>query len=203
MLENLFGGGSNVASTSYGPNDFGGGSAGGSNWATSLFGQNAGTDFLGKIPPGALLAAAPLAMSYINGQQALPGEKSLQAAAGAASQTGQAFGSYMFSGTLPPGLQSLVDSKTNAAKAAVTSSYAKLGLSGSTMEAQALQQVEQSSAAQAGQFAMQLGQMGIDYTRLSAQELDSILTAQQNQQSDFSKALASFAGGLAGSTIKG
>jgi hypothetical protein len=204
LLSGFTGGGSTAAGAAGSAAGASGASAaagGGSNWATSLFGNNAASNLLGKIPATALVGGGLLGADLLMGDQPLPAEKQLQAAEAQAGSTGQALSSYIFSGTLPPGAQQAVTASTNAAKAQVQANYAKLGLSGSTMEGQALQQIDQASAAQTFQFASQLLQQGANYTQISDQMLSALLQTQEAQQSEFTKALAGFAGSLAGAKL--
>ena len=152
----------------------------------------------GKIPTGALLGGGLLGADLLLGNKPLPAEKQLQKAADEASSVGRTLSSYIFSGTLPPGAQQAVSAATNAAKARIRANFAQLGLSGSTMEAQALEQVDQAAAAQTFQFANQLLAQGANYSQISDQLLAEILKSQEGQQSDFTKALGTFAAGLAG-----
>ncbi len=99
--------------------------------------------------PGALLSGGLLASQLFRGNEAYPAEKSLQTLGTNAATEGQALAGYLNSGTLPPGAQQAVSSATNAAKATMRSTYAKMGLSGSTMEAQALQEADRQAATRA------------------------------------------------------
>jgi hypothetical protein len=148
--------------------------------------------------PGVLLGGGLLGAQMLMGNEALPAEKQLNQAAGEARSLGRAFTAPIFSGTLPPGAQAAVDSATNAAKAKVKSSYASLGLAGSTMEAQNLAAVDREAAAQTFKMADMLLAQGADYTKLSDSLYQTLLQTQLAQESDFSKSLGVFASGLAG-----
>lgn len=182
----------------------GGSGSGSGNWATNLFGSsNAVTNTLGKIPPAALFGGAVLGADLLMGDKPPAALPQLQAAQAEAGSTGRALSSYMFSGTLPPGAQAAVDQAHNAATAQVKSNYAKLGLSGSTMEAQALEQVQQATAAQKFQFADQLLKEGANYAQISDNMLAEILKAQTQQQDQLTAAIGQFAAGLAGAKLGG
>lgn len=148
--------------------------------------------------PAALLGAAPLALSLFGSPQQLPGERALKTAAGEAASQARVLETYQQTGTLPAGLQSAVDRAADRQRAQVRSTYAQLGLSGSTMEAQALNDVAQSSATQMAELAQKLAQQGLSWEQLSAQELDAVLQAQQTQNTAFQNALGNFAIGIAG-----
>ncbi len=122
----------------------------------------------------------------------------LQGQAADAASEARTLTAYQQSGTLPAGLQSVVDMNTNAGLAKVRSSYAQLGLSGSTMEAQALAQVKEGASAQTAEIASQLAQEGAQYAGLAGSETSNVLRAQLDQQGQFTQALSLFARGLAG-----
>jgi hypothetical protein len=144
-----------------------------------------------------LLAAAPLVMSLLNGGSTT-GEAGVQRAAAEAQSMGKTLSSYQFSGTLPSGLQDVVNSQESAAEAALKSRYAGLGLAGSTMEGQALGQIKQAKAAQVAVIAQQLAAEGRSWSTLSADEFNKLMAAQQAQDTAFNASLAKFASGLAG-----
>lgn len=148
--------------------------------------------------PGMLLGAGALGLDMMMGNQPLPAESQVQNNAASEGSVGKTLSSYIFSGTLPSGMQDIVDANTNSAIAAVKGNYAKMGLSGSTMEQQAVNQVHQAAAAQVSQIAEQLLQQGQGFSALSNQEFNTLLQAQMQQDAALQQALGSFAGGLAG-----
>jgi hypothetical protein len=149
--------------------------------------------------PEMLLMAAPLAMNLLGGSSSDASMKALAQQAAETSSQAKTNMAYMQSGTLPAGLQDTLRGATNAAKASVRSRYAQMGLAGSTMEGQALQAVDQTSAGQSAQIAMQLFQQGVGLSEIEANLYSKLLTAQMAQDQQFSNALSSFARGLAGS----
>jgi hypothetical protein len=155
----------------------------------------------GKYWP-VLAGAGILGYEALNGNKTLPAQGQLQSLAGQNASTGAALESYEQTGLLPPGLQLAVNSQSEAAAAQIRSSYAGMGLSGSTSEAQALAGVKQQTAATIGKIASDLATQGIQLSSLSSQELTQLMQTEQQQQSDLNKALASFAAGLAGSGLK-
>lgn len=155
--------------------------------------------------PLALLGAGGLALDYLmtpNVSQ-LPETKPLEQSAGNLAAQGNNLMSYMQTGTLPPGAQEAVNSATQAAKAQVRSNYANLGLSGSTMEGEALNMVDQNAAAQTFSIANQLMSEGANFTNLSDQMYQNILNLTLQQDTAFQNALSSFSGGLAGMGLVG
>jgi hypothetical protein len=163
-------------------------------WASKVMG-------LVEKNPGVLLGGAVLGAEALMGNQPLPAERKLTQAASEAAGTGKTLSSYIFSGTLPAGAREAVDAATNAAKARVKSSYGQMGLAGSTMEAQAIQQIDQAAAAQSFQMADQLLKEGADFTKISDTLLSELLKTQSANEGDFVKSLGLFAGGLAGAKL--
>lgn len=155
--------------------------------------------------PLALLGAGGLALDYFMTPSIsqMPEAKPLEQAAGNLAQTGSNLTSYLFSGTLPPGAQEAVQGATQAAKAQIRSNYANLGLTGSTMEQQALGMVDQNAAAQTFSIANQLMGEGANFTNLSDQLYQNILNLTLQQDTAFQSALSRFAGGLAGAGMMG
>ncbi|MGH7091680.1 MAG: hypothetical protein ACREFQ_22550 [Stellaceae bacterium] len=150
--------------------------------------------------PLALLGAGGLALDYFMTPDIsqLPQAQSLETSAGNLAAQGNNLMGYMQSGTLPPGAAEAVNSATDAAKAQIRSNYANLGMSGSTMEDQALNMVDQNAAAQTFSIANQLMSEGANFTNMSNQLYTQILNDTLAQDTAFQQALASFSGGLAG-----
>jgi hypothetical protein len=160
-----------------------------------------GGGFLDKLSdPRILMAAAPLAVGMLN-QGSTTGEAGVQKAAGEAATMGRTLGAFQMSGTLPGGLQAVVDQQSSAGEAALKSSMAEMGLSGSTMEAQQLAQLKQVKAAQVATIADNLARQGLQWSQLSAQEFGQLMQTQSAQDTAFTNALGKFAAGLAGSVI--
>ena len=131
-------------------------------------------------------------------QGSIPGQSQLTQEAQQLSQQGQQLQSYLQTGTLPAGLQSSVDSATQAAEAATRSQYAAMGLSGSSMETGAINQIHQNASAQAGSLALSLLQQGVNETQISSQIYQNLIALNSQQNSDTSSAIASLAAELAG-----
>jgi hypothetical protein len=109
---------------------------------------------------------------------------------------------YQQSGTLPAGLQDALRGATNAAKAQVRSKYAQMGLAGSTMESQALGQIDQTSASQTAQIAMQLFQQGVGLDQIASQIYSNLLRVEMQQDTNLQNAVSSFARGISGGFSK-
>lgn len=116
------------------------------------------------------------------------------------SNNAQASGleSALFTGQLPPGAQAAVKQATQAAKAAVRSKYASLGLTGSSMEAQDIANVDQQASSQIFSLASDLYKTGISQSGLSAQLYDAILQAQGGLANESRNALTNYAAAIGG-----
>lgn len=104
----------------------------------------------------------------------------------------------LFGGQLPPGAQAAIKQSTTAQKAQIKSTYANLGLSGSTMEADALSQVDQQAAAQTFNMATQLFNQGREGTKMSSDLYGNILTTQLQQDQNLQNAISGFAAQMLG-----
>lgn len=104
----------------------------------------------------------------------------------------------LFTGQLPPGAQAAVNQATQAAKAAVRSKYASLGLTGSSMEAQDIANVDQQASSQIFSLASELYKTGISQSGLSAQLYDAILQAQGGLANESRNALTNYAAAIGG-----
>jgi hypothetical protein len=195
-------GGSNVAG---GPTDFLnpgtddpllGGISGGSS-------SQIAPDFSSKLQsllgdPKSLLAALPLLMGSLQGGSQLPAEQQLAGQAKQSSNQAQALEAPLQTGQLPPGAQQAIDASTRSQKAGIASTFANLGLTGSTMELQAKQAVDRGTAAQTFQIADSLLSKGLVAQGQSQSAYSDLLRSQMAQDQMFQQALAKFAAGLAG-----
>lgn len=104
----------------------------------------------------------------------------------------------LFTGQLPPGAQAAVNQATEAAKAAVRSKYASLGLTGSSMEAQDIANVDQQAASQIFSLASDLYKTGISQSGLSTELYNAILQAQGGLANESRNALTNYAAAIGG-----
>jgi len=120
--------------------------------SSGLFGGSTG-QFL-KDYGGLGLAGGGLLMSMLmNNSIPYAGPQAGSAASGlrtgnALIGTGQQEANALLTGQLPPGAQAAIDQATTAAEATVASNFAGLGLSGSSMQDQAIAGIQQAAAAQ-------------------------------------------------------
>src|SRR5229473_2413077 len=96
------------------------------------------------------------------------------------------------------GLQSAVDSTTRANEAQIRSTFARMGLSGSTPEAQAIAGAKDQATGRIAKIAADLFAQGVSLANLSSAEWTSILNAQLSEDQAFNNSLSKFASGLAG-----
>lgn len=155
---------------------------------------------LSAIKPwiGPAISGAGLAMSAIKGAQPIPAETALKEQASQGAAQGQQLQSYIQNGTLPPGAQAGIDQAKNAAKAAIRSKYASMGMSGSSSEQQELSAVESRAQAEGEQQALQLLNTGINESNMSSQLYEHILNNTMQNDQALSSAVSGFAGSVAG-----
>lgn len=103
------------------------------------------------VSPTQALSIGGIGLDALKGNQKTGAEKSL---AGNAAQENTIAGNIQ-NGTLNPAQQASVTQQTNDAINAIKSKYASMGLSGSTLEQQAIQQVRDQSALVGQQVAQQ------------------------------------------------
>jgi hypothetical protein len=125
-------------------------------------------------------------------------EGTLAAEAGQLENQGALMRSYLAGGTLPPGQEASLTAASEGATASVASEYAAHGMSGSSAEAQDLQNVQQQKLAAQGQLATQLFSQGVSETEMSANIYTNLMQTQLNQDAELQQAFGNFAAALAG-----
>lgn len=180
-----------------------------------ITGGNSISDFLSNPSGGGLgkalssnanwlLPAALLGYEGLKSSQGLgniPGYNQISQEAGnLQTQAGQ-LGSYLQTGTLPPGVQASLDQAAKSAEATIRSQYAARGMSGSSAEAADLASAQNTVATQGSQIAMQLLQTGISEGNLSSQLYSEIMNANIQSDSQLGTALATLAGAAARPTV--
>ncbi len=155
---------------------------------------------LSAIKPwiGPAISGAGLAASAIKGAQPIPEETALKAQAEQGAAQGAHLQSYLQNGTLPPGAQAGIDQARNAAKAAIRSKYASMGMSGSSSEQQELSAADSRAQAEGEQQALQLLNTGITESNMSSQLYEHILNNTLQNDQALSSAISGFAGSVAG-----
>jgi hypothetical protein len=148
--------------------------------------------------PGALLTAGLFGSQLLKGNPPFPAETNLGNLGAAAQGTATQLTSPLSTGILPPGAQQEVNASTNAAIAETKSAYGKLGLEGSTMEADKISQIKQNASAQQFEIANNLLQSGAKFSGIAGNDYNAVLNAQMQRDEQYRNALYGFARSLAG-----
>lgn len=196
--------------------DSGSNTAGG---ISSLLGNNPGIS--GLVGAG-LGAGAGAGIGALLGSDGLPYEKELsgvvgnlnsvagqaQGNSGALFATGQGLIDPLTSGKLPQGAQSQVQQYVDKQNMAIKGRYASLGQTGSTMETDALNDVQKNASAQAFQIEQEMARTGLQATSQALQALgitqqaygatagiyENLMKSQMSHDKDVMSTIGSFAG---------
>lgn len=179
-------------------------SAGDVGAGTKLSLSNLMNDPLGTLSsnPGVALGALGLGYQALKGNEMPKGYNQLAGEAAALTSEANQLSSQALNQALPPGAQAQLDQASNAMKARVQSQFSRMGLGGSTMEAQALASVDQQVASQGYSIMQNLMQQGLSAAQAADAMLNQIMSAQVSQQNALTGAIGQFAGGLAGASLK-
>ncbi len=119
-------------------------------------------------------------------------------------QLGTTLTNPLVTGQLPPQAEQVVQNSVNDAISTTKARYANLGLSGSTMEADAISNIQNQSSGLTFQIAQQMAATGEQATSTAASALglqdqvySQLMSAQVAQDSALQQAIASFAGAAA------
>lgn len=148
-----------------------------------------------KDNPWAIPAAA-IGYEALKGTSPLPGQSQIEANAAKLNQQGASLQNYFQSGTLPPGVQSGINSASEAAKASIRSSYASRGMSGSSAEQQDIAAVGERAATQGSQIALSLLQQGVSETGMANQLYLELMGSALQQDQALGSALATFSAAM-------
>lgn len=174
---------------------------GGGNWLSTTAG-NIG-DWISKNPMSAIgaLAGGGMLLNQMFGSssdQEAAVMKQLGQQAGSAASTATMLQAPLTSGVLPPGAQAVVDEAQRSGRTAAISSYAKMGMSGSTGEADAIQASNQRTQAMKFGIANDLFTQAAGYAKMASSDYAQLLQFQMQQDQDFSNALSKFVSAIAG-----
>lgn len=195
-----------VSPNAGGPSAAAGTGAGGFNYGESWLGQmgvpnSAVSRFVAANPltsGGLALGGGMLLNSMMKGDQMPKGyDEYLAAQKQMSDQATQAMG-YLNSGKLPAGQQAALDRMAKNEEAAVRSNYARMGMSGSTAEADALQQIQTNRLIAQQNAAMGMYQTGAQMAGMNLGALQNILKMNQAAEADMSRAISDFASNLVG-----
>jgi len=170
----------------------------------------------GNLGLTGVLGAGALAQLLAK-QGGIPQQGNLDALAGTAQSTAAAdrqlqktLTDPLVTGNLPPDAQQAVNNALNDAIATTKARYAQLGLSGSTMEQDAINAVKNQTTALTFQIAQQMantglqaGQQGLNALGLQDQIFNQLMNAQIAQDTALQNAIAQFASAAALSTAIG
>jgi hypothetical protein len=148
--------------------------------------------------PVAPLVAGGGLLASMFANQSIPGMGSLGNIAANAQIQGNQLESYLQSGKLPPGAEQSVTQAVQSAKTAIQGKYAALGLSGSTMETQDLNNVDQQAASMKFQIANQLLGSGIEESKLASTIYDILTKTNISQNQITGNAIGNLASALNG-----
>lgn len=148
-----------------------------------------------------LLPAAMTAYSVYRGNQGFPGEGAMRSLAGQNSNLGTTLSRGAIEemqGHLPGSAEQGIQQGLAAAKAAIQSRYAGMGLTGSTMEAQDLANAEMAATAQRFTIGNQMAATGLSAAfnadTLATELYSQIMQGEIAQGTELGNALAGFAG---------
>lgn len=143
-------------------------------------------------------------------EEMLQQASSLNATALELQRRGLSLTDAMTGGALPAGAQLAIDEAAAGAKASIKSQYARMGMSGSTAERQALEGVDRNALSQRFSLAQQMAQTGIqalgvggNQGGLASQIYGNLLNAQLREDEGLSSAIADFAMAAAGGGNRG
>lgn len=177
----------------------GGSSGRGGDIMSRLFGNGNPKDGGGLLQT--LLPAVGIGYSAWRSNQPVEGIETLRDVANEArgqSQMMTRSANEAMQGNLPGGAQQSIDAALRSAEATVRSRYAGLGLTGSTMEAQDLADLQRRAVAQRFEIGRGLAQTGLSAAagqgQLAGSLYEKILDAETQQGTAFGDALAEFAG---------
>ena len=183
-----------------------GAASGGASGAAGAGGiKNLFSDPLGTIKANPGLALAGLGMGYdvLKGNQMPKGYAQLEQQANTLTAEANQLTQGALNNALPPEAQAQLDQAQNSAMQQIRSKYAQMGLSGSSMEAQAQAGVNEAMASQGYSIMQQLMSQGLSAAQAANAALTQIMNANVTQGAATSGAIGNFAGALAGSSTKG
>ena len=162
--------------------------------------QNMITEAIAKNP----LQAAGIGLSggmmlkNLMGDQTVPGQGQLTDAQKRLSEQSQQMMGYLNNGQLPAGAQASLDRMVKNAQAAVRSQFASHGMSGSTAEQDAMQQIQTNALIAQNQMATQLFGQGVQLAGMDMNAINNIITQNTAAAKEMGQSLSNFAAALAG-----
>lgn len=148
--------------------------------------------------PGAALGALGIGYQAMKGMGDLPGEGALKAQLAQLQGLSQQELTAAQTGALPPAERAIIDQALNANIANIRSQYARMGMSGSSAEQQAIANAQNTAASQGGAYLQQLLQQGTQTGQAAGQLANALAALNAQQQAALGQSVASFSGALAG-----
>lgn len=164
------------------------------------------TSLKGAIQDAGMLGSAGMLLNSALGGSStgnFPAAKSLGDIASNANSQASQLTNTLFNGQMPPGMQDSIDRATRAAKAAIRSKYAGMGLTKSTMEATELAQIDQNASAMGFDYATKLFDLGLKESAISAELYSALLNSQTNANNQLTASIGNFAAAMLGGNFGG
>ncbi len=173
--------------------------AGGSGFDVGSLLSGAGSKLAGNPlgAAGSLISGGSLLYNVLQGDKKPQGYDAIQAQAQIDAAQGSQLQNYLTSGTLPPGIATGLQQAHAAAEATIKGQYAQRGQSGSSAEAQDLQNLANTTVAKGADIASKLLAQGVQESEFSSQLYEELMKTNINQDQQLSNSIANFAGSLA------
>jgi len=136
-------------------------------------------------------------LDILKGSQKPEFEGQLSGSAASLAAQASQLGSYELSGTLPPGIQATLNTAGASAAASIRSQYASRGMTGSSAEAQDLQNLALQIQGQGQTIAAQLFSQGLQETGMADQLYQGLMQTQIAQDQELSQGVTGLAAALA------
>jgi hypothetical protein len=161
-----------------------------------------GSGFLGLTPGQELsggLAGAGL-LYNLTRQNSIPGESALTGEAATLGNESTQLQNYVATGTLPPGVNTVLKGVQQGLIDQIKAKYAQLGMSGSTGEQQDINNAVLQVQSQGATEALNLMNQGVSLANLSGQLLTTLLNTNVQQNNQTVQSVGQLAAALAGPT---
>ena len=151
------------------------------------------------------VAVGALGMGYnmIKGDQQPKGYNQLQSEAQQLASQGSQLQQEALNNSLPPAAQAQLNEASNAMKAQIRSTYAQMGLSGSSMEAQAMAGVDAKVAGEGYTMIQGLLQQGVQESNMAGNLYAQLMQVNSQQAAAQTAGIGNFAAALGGAGLKG
>jgi hypothetical protein len=166
--------------------------------------QNIPSSAMSKIvanPLGTLGAGVGLGSSILSAKNTLAGLPQMTQGAGTVQTVGENQVMLAQSGQLPGSQQAALDQQLQQQIMKIKSTYASMGASGSTMEAQALADAQNNYQTTKGNLILANLNQGATTVGMGNQAFQAVAQTQAAQQAAMAKALAQFTGALGGGGV--